>query len=519
MDVTTITNYLVDQGEFIDDALSQQINIIFEIKDKIERNNKLLFFLKKNFPECDTSALFPTEKQIDPNEGRVSIIKSHEKTPGKHQVKDFVKYFTIRFKALESMIKSRPELVGLTSINRLRGRSGKEKTSIIGMVLEKAITKNGHVILELEDLTGTTKVLIHKDNEELLPLAKDLSLDEVIGVTGSVGKDIMFANAIVQPDIPLSKELKKSPLDNYAIFFGDFHVGSKEFLKKEFHRVLLWFNGKLGTLEQRQIAKKVKYLFIVGDVIEGVGIYPSQEENLEIDNCKGQYAVAAEYLKKIPPHIKIIICPGNHDVGRIAEPQLPIDKEYGKALWDLPNVIMVSNPAYLAVDVTKDFSGIDVLMYHGYSLIYYSDMVPSLRAAGGQKVSDDIMIYLLKRRHLAPSHGSTLYVPDTQEDPLVIDPIPDIFVTGHIHRAQVKNYRNVTCINSSGWTAITEDQEKRGLEPQPARILAISLKTREIKVMNFSTRADSTSVADFHTLKEKEKEKDLEKEKKEDTTS
>ncbi|MCF7798739.1 metallophosphoesterase [Candidatus Woesearchaeota archaeon] len=506
MDVKTVTNYLIDQGELIDEDISYKLEKLFSISEKEERNNQLLFFFKKYFPEIDISALgIISQKEFkNSNNSRISIIKSHEKTPGKHQVKDFVKYFTIRFKSLERMLKSRPELVGLTSINRLRGRSEKEKTSIIGMVLEKDVTKNGHVILELEDLTGTTKVLIHKDNIELLSLAKDLTLDEVIGVMGSSGKDIVFANTIVQPDVPLSKELKKSPLDNYAIFFGDFHMGSKEFLRKEFHRVLLWLNGKLGTLEQREIAKKVKYVFIVGDVIEGVGIYPSQEEDLEIDNCKGQYDVAAEYLKKIPSHIKIIICPGNHDVGRIAEPQLPIDKEYGKALWDMENVILVSNPAYVAVDVTKEFSGIDVLMYHGYSLIYYSDAIPSLRAAGGQKVADDIMIYLLKRRHLAPSHGSTLYIPDTQEDPLVIDPIPDIFVTGHIHRAQVKNYRNVTCINSSGWTEITEDQEKRGLEPQPARILALSLKSREIKVMNFSTRADATSVAELKSLKEKE---------------
>lgn len=509
MDVTTITNYLVDQGEFVDEDIRFGLEEILRTPDEEEKNQYLLFFLKKNFPDVNISVLFPSTGKEEQDGGRVSIIKSHEKTPGKYEVKDFVKYFNIRFKSIESLLKQRPELTGLTSIGRLKGKASNEKTSIIGMVLEKDKTKNGHIILSVEDVTGITKVLVHKDNKELLDLANDLSLDEVIALVGSTGTDIFFANAIIQPDIPLSKELKKSPLDNYAIFFGDFHVGSKEFLEKEFHKVLLWLNGKAGTLEQRKIAKKVKYVFIVGDVIEGVGIYPSQEDDLEILTCKGQYEAAAELLKKIPSHIKIIICPGNHDVGRISEPQLPIDKEYGKALWDLPNVILVSNPAYVAIDVTKTFSGIDVLMYHGYSLIYYSDMVPSIRQAGGQKVVDDIMIYLLKRRHLAPSHGSTLYVPDVLEDPLVINPVPDIFVTGHIHRAQIKNYRNVTCINSSGWTEITEDQEKRGLEPQPARIIALSLKTREIKVMNFSTRPDVSTVADLQAFKDKEKQKEV----------
>ena len=138
-------------------------------------------------------------------------------------------------------------------------------------------------------------------------------------------------------------------------------------------------------------------------------------------------------------------------------------------------------------------------------MIYYSDAVQSIREAGGQKAVDDIMVYLLKRRHLAPTHGSTMYIPDPYEDALLIDEVPDLFVTGHIHRAQSKNYRNVTCINSSGWTAITEDQEKRGLEPQPARAFTVSLKTREVKSMNFSTTKDVSSVAEYNKQK-KEKE-------------
>jgi DNA polymerase II small subunit len=174
---------------------------------------------------------------------------------------------------------------------------------------------------------------------------------------------------------------------------------------------------------------------------------------------------------------------------------------------------MVSNPAYISIDVTDEFSGIDVLLYHGGSLIYYSDAIPSIRSKGGQKLVDDIMIYLLKRRHLAPSHGSTLYVPDTYEDPLLIDPVPDIFATGHIHRAQSKTYRNVTCINCSGWGAITENQEKRGLEPQPGRVIAISLKTREVKFMNFNSSKDVNTVAERVALENESAEKNKEKKK------
>jgi DNA polymerase II large subunit len=95
------------------------------------------------------------------------------------------------------------------------------------------------------------------------------------------------------------------------------------------------------------------------------------------------------------------------------------------------------------------------------------------------------MKFLLQMRHLAPTHTSNLYTPDADIDPLVINKIPDFFITGHIHRVSVSNYKNITLINCSCWTDITEDQEKRGLQPQPARVPLVNLQTREIKVINF----------------------------------
>lgn len=497
MDVQSISNFLVENGEFVEQELVKQLETLSSVNDRISQRKQIAHFFETNFPHLNTTSFFAQFFPEIKNEGRLSILKSYEKLPTKRSVQDFVKHFNVRFKELEKMLKSRTELSGLASISRIKGRTEKERVSIIGMVLDKRTTKNGHIILNIEDLSGTINVLVNKDNKELLAIANDLVFDETIGIVGVTGGDIIFSESIIFPDIPLSHELKKSPLDNYAVFIGDIHFASKDFLDKEFRKLILWLNGKVGTLDQRKIARKVKYLFLVGDVIEGVSVYPGQEDNLIIKDVEGQYNLAAKYLKLIPPQIKIVICPGNHDVGRLAEPQLPIDKEYAQSLWDLPNVIMVSNPAYLAIDVTKDFPGLTVLMHHGYSLIYYSDMVSSIRANGGQKCVDDIMVYLLKKRHLAPTHGSTMYIPDPYEDSLLIDPIPDIFVTGHIHRAQSKSYRNVTCINSSGWVAITEDQEKRGLEPQPGRAFIVSLKTREVKIMNFNDSKDASSVAEL----------------------
>ena len=485
MNAQTISDFLIQQGELLEESTVSQLRIIEQESEPTTYTTNLKNFLERNFPDINFSGLY---QQLFPQQekGRIRIVKSYEKSPTKKTVQDFSNYFLLRFKNAEKLLRSRSELSGLLSINRLQGRK-EQSVAIIGMINEISETKNKHIILEVEDPTGLTKVLIHKDNTELIEVAKDLMLDEIIGITGTAGDKIVFCNSVVFPDIPLSKELKKSPYDHYAVFSGDQQFGHKLFLEKEFKKFLLWLNGKVGSLEQREIAKKVKYFFIIGDLIEGVGIYPGQEHDIDI-LCKEQYKLATSYLKKIPSHIKIIICAGNHDVGRIAEPQFPIPKEWAPELYDMPNVIMVSNPCYISLDVTDEFSGIDVLMYHGGSLPYYANMLSSIRSRGGLKLSDEIMVALLKRRHLAPSHGSTLYVPDKYEDPLFIDKIPDIFLTGHIHRAQTINYRNITCINSSAWSGVTEDQLKRGLDPQPGRAFVVSLKTRQIKLMNFMSK-------------------------------
>ena len=419
---------------------------------------------------------------------KVKIVYSYNKSPKKRVVTDFFKYFNLRFKALEKIIRMRPEMEGLVSINKLKLKEERENVSIIGMIKEKSLTKNKNIILVLEDLTGQTSVLIHKNNNEAYTVGKDLVLDEVIGVIGSAGKNIVFSNKVIFPDVPMNKEFKKAPIESYAVFLGDFHFGSKVFLQKEFDKFLAWINGTVGSEEQKEIANKVKYIFFAGDLVEGVGVYPGQEEDLEIKDIKEQYAILSKSLSKIGSDKKLIICPGNHDAGRIAEPQPPLYNDFAEALWQLPNAAIVSNPAMINIGSTEDFSGLDVLLYHGYSLIYYANNVESIRNAGGQKRVDLIMKFLLQKRHLAPTHESNMYIPDAEEDPLVIDKIPDIFVTGHIHRASASEYRNITLLNTSCWSDITEDQEKRGLEPQPGRIFVMNLQTRKVKLINFYGR-------------------------------
>ncbi len=94
------------------------------------------------------------------------------------------------------------------------------------------------------------------------------------------------------------------------------------------------------------------------------------------------------------------------------------------------------------------------------------------------------MKFLLQKRHLAPSHQSTVYVP-AEDDILTIDKIPDIFVCGDMHRSDISSYNGVTTINTSCWQEKSDYQEKTGNEPDFTKVPLVNLKTREITVMRF----------------------------------
>jgi DNA polymerase II small subunit len=414
----------------------------------------------------------------------IKVLFSYDKKPKKRSYNDFVAHWRHRFGGLARMLRGRQELQGVTSISRTLTQPS-NRAAIIGMISEKTLTKNDNIILKVEDTTDELTVIIAQRDQKLLDQAKNLVLDEVIGVTGSVKDKVLFADKILYPDVPLGRELKKQKEEEYMIVIGDPQVGNKHFLYKEWDLLAAWLNGNLGTDEQKAVAKKVKYAIIVGDLIEGVGIYPNQENDLDIMDVTEQYEKFSELIKKLPERIQMIACPGNHDAGRIADPQPPIYKDYAASVYALPNMTQISSPGIVNVGQTPTFPGFNVLVYHGYSLPYYADNIPEIRNNGGLKAVERIMKFHLQRRHLAVTHKSNRYIPDADEDPMIIKEVPDFYFTGHIHSVSTGSYRNTTIINAGAWTGITEDQIKRGLEPEPARLPIINLRTRDVTVMNF----------------------------------
>ena len=463
--------------------------IFDEYKVKAEKKQSDLFekhleLLKNLNPDIKVSSVI-LESKNKVGLSDVEVVISYDNVPQKIGIKNFNNIFISRFRFLESILRNRQELSGAVSISRLLNRAESGSVSLIGMVQEKRETKTGHFVVTLEDLTGRIKIIFSKDNEELMHLVKDVVLDEVIGVAGKFNDKAIFGEKIIFPDVPSNNELKTSEIDEKVIFLSDIHVGSKFFLEKEFRKFLRWIKGESGTEEQKKMAYDVKYVFIAGDLVDGVGVYPTQKSELEITDIKEQYRAFSDLIKEIPADKHIIICPGNHDMVHLAEPQPVFYKEYSPGLFEMPNVTLVSNPALINIGKKVGFPGFNVLMYHGYSFDYYVANVDSIRNQGGYHRADLIMKFLLRKRHLAPSFGSTPYFPGHEEDPLLIKKIPDFFISGHIHYSSISNYRGITMICGSCWQGKTSYQEKLGHEPEPGRVPVVNLKNREVKLLKF----------------------------------
>jgi len=454
--------------------VSRKLNLKYLDLEAIEKNKlKIIEYLsslniEKSFIDSFKDRInFSEEKEVKEE------IKKEKNffQPFKKEisVNDFVDFYRFRFNYLKEILKERKELENLISIDKLT--SSNRKVSVIGMVYEKRETKNGNIILTLEDNKASVNVLVGKD-KEVYKKAQNVVEDEVIGVKGFGNKEIIFASDIVFPEI-LNQNQKECKEDKNIIFISDIHVGSEKFLEKNFMKFIKWVNGEINEDEK---VKKISHIFILGDLVDGVGIYPGQENELNIKDIKEQYKYLAEILKEIRQEIKIVILPGNHDAVSLLEPQT--FTSYAEPLV-FENTELLQNPSFYNI------YGYNLLLYHGYSLDYYANYVYGLKQHKPYQNPRYLLRFLLSKRHLAPTHGSTFYFP-SQNDFLLINKTPDLFVTAHIHKSDIEYYKNIFLISTSCWQARTKFQEKMGHEPDPCKVIVFNTKNKKINIIDFS---------------------------------
>lgn len=391
-------------------------------------------------------------------------------------LEEYLQYFQDRFKRIERLLRQRMDVKAATSILEALRAQPKSKLKIICMLTEKRESKN-QTILSVEDLHGSTSVLIpQKAPEEVHKKAAQLLPDQIVCLAVIKTRTNLFlAEDIIFPEVG-RKPPQRASEPVYAVFTSDIHVGSNKFQRSSFRRFIKWLNGKYGNQEMKEIAGRVKYLLIAGDVVDGIGIYPGQAKELTIRDVHKQYQFAEKLLQLIPDYIQIVVSPGNHDATRKSLPQPAIAQEYFNTSNGKGNIYSVSSPCALTIH------GVEVLMCHGRSLDDLIGAVPGIDHEHPEKA----MKLLLQARHLAPIYGGKTMLSPENRDYLVVDRVPDIFHAGHIHVLGYCNYRGVLVINSGGWQEQTEYMEKLGLVPTPGKVPVVNLQTLETTILSFN---------------------------------
>ena len=399
-------------------------------------------------------------------------VKNAASKEGEIVIQAYSSYFKSRLKKMRRIFRENPEIGTVIDIAKL-SYVGDDEVTIIGLVNDKRETAKGYMF-EVEDATGRIKVFLGRDKENASQVYNLIMPDSVVAFRGQPGRGIFFANRVFLPDVPKFRREKPALEEKvYAILLSDIHVGSNKFCEKAFEKFLEWLNGEVNSRAEEELVSRIKYLIIGGDVVDGVGIYPGQYNELAIPDIFDQYEALANLLRNVPGHITMFIGPGNHDAARTALPQPGFYEEYARPLYKLKNAVIISNPAVIRLH------GRDFLIAHGRGIEDVVDFIPKR----SHHRPAEAMVDLLRLRHIAPTFGNKVPIAPDPEDTLVIESVPDLFQAGHVHVMEYKIYNGVFVINTGTWQAQTEFQKMVNIVPTPARVPIIDVETARLRAV------------------------------------
>ena len=490
----------------------EYIESLIEGQEAIPQLTELLPVVHDEDPE----PLQDAEPEIITSEWDFRIEKSpgDESVGSEGTIDDFLALFRDRFERIKKIYMARIDTQNAVSPSVAKMRKSPARRAgpmdgdgahrrrppsqvVLGIIRDKSISKAQNVIIDIEEYRkdtnpADTRSSTKGGNESIICIipsklsglqgtnlsekANSLLLDEIVCISGSVDTDgRMIADDVLFPDIPTARQIGRAKRDIYAAFISDLHCGSQEFLEEELDQFIAWLKGKDVDDADKSMAENTRYLFIAGDMVDGISVYPGQRYHLEVTSLYDQYALIADKLRKLPNHVKVFIIPGNHDAARQALPKPPILKAFAEPLYNLDNVTMLGDPSQVIVE------GVNVLITHGDSL---DDLVTMLPGASYTEPAMP-MKELLKKRHLAPIYGGKTELAPLHRDWMVIDIPPDVVHFGHAHHNAVDNYRGVQIINSGTFQSQTDFMRKQGVVPTPGIVTFLNLKTGSPEVKFF----------------------------------
>ncbi|MCE7742528.1 MAG: hypothetical protein GOP50_08700 [Candidatus Heimdallarchaeota archaeon] len=487
-DINEIINQEIEEVKSVDqpadepvDAKEEQIMVEDKTEDSKSLDSKVSSVEIKKDDLVKEKQLLPKEKKIRTEVRKEAISTDLEvlyspkvtKTPA--SAASFRQYFKNRFEVISSYFSKRRDIANRVTTSDLEPNKDRDMVALIALVTKIKRIAQKIVIIEMEDLSGDATGFIYASNPDLIQSSQFILEDSVLCFVGNWRNKRFNIKDVLWPDIPYTHKSNYSYESVLSLHISDIHVGSKNFAGKLFHRVINMINGDLEDAKYNKIGEKIKYLFVAGDIVDGVGVYPGQKDDLVIDSIQLQYHLATEYFDQIRKDVEIIIIPGNHDGARSAEPQTPIQKEFAQDLVSLDNVHLLGSPCYLKAH------NVEIMLNHGNSILDINAAIPAIP----HETSIPAMREMLKNRHLVPIYGRRTPIAPTPTDELIISRIPDIFHTGHTHIAGDDRYKGVLLLNSGTFQYQTSYQKSMNINPTTGLTYIVNLKNLERSEINF----------------------------------
>jgi len=463
----------------LDCDVEKIIKTIVEAKNKFKMKSPILIDDIKNaispaVNHINKPEIANTNKTTETDDDGYKIIFDPTNMINSDEKKNFFKIFESRYKKTLKILSSRPESRQIRKIKNIKEFRNKSRFSsldkenggppiidsvfVAGLIMLKRNRIND-VELVIDDTTGSIPAVCK--TRDLINEASTLVLDQMLMLEISPSKrnsNDFIVKDIIFPDIP-EHVPSKSGTESYVALISDLHVGSKYFMEKEFKDFVSWLSS------DDDIVRKINFVCIAGDIVDGIGIYPNQDRELIDLNIKSQISYAADLLEKIPKRMHVFLIPGNHDPGRRALPQTALTNL--RDFKSLENFSILGNPSFIELNRVK------LLMFHGQSL---DDVIATVPGLSYSKPVEAMKI-LLRSRHLSPIYGNRTPIAPESEDMLVIDDVPDVFHAGHVHITQVGRYKGTLIVNSGAWQRQTKFQQTMGINPTPGICILVNLAT------------------------------------------
>lgn len=161
---------------------------------------------KPDFVEVKRSSDFhPTAKEYG-HEFR--IYEDHDvtgKSKCKGELDDFVRYFNDRYRKIRELFVSRTNVkFPLIEIEKFGDVKVGDTVRIIGIVSAKTVTKNKHIMLQIEDPTGPLAVLVlnNQDNKQVFEKSNRIVNDEILAFDIKKGTNLNILADVTWPDLP-----------------------------------------------------------------------------------------------------------------------------------------------------------------------------------------------------------------------------------------------------------------------------------------------------------------------------